>query len=72
MANHNEWQELTIIEKIDMIGKLTHLFQNDIISYKAFKAYIQLSELAGVFNEIKINNNELHDNTGSEENESGL
>ena len=64
MANHNEWMELTILEKIDLVGKLTHLLQNDQESYKAFKAYITLSELAGVFNEVKINSNELHDNTG--------
>jgi hypothetical protein len=56
MPNHNEWIELSIIEKIDLVGKLTHLLQNDITSYKAFKTYIELSELAGLFNEVKINN----------------
>ena len=55
MANHQQWQELTIVEKIDLVGKLTHLLQNDIISYQAFVAHIKLAELSGVFNEVKIN-----------------
>jgi hypothetical protein len=55
MANHQQWQDLTIIEKIDLVGKLTHLLQNDIISYQVFKAHIKLSELAGLFDEVKIN-----------------
>jgi len=62
MPNHNEWIELTIIEKIDMVGKLTHLLQNDLSSYKFFKSQIIISELTGKFNEVKINDNELHDN----------
>ncbi len=64
MANHKEWMELTIIEKIDLVGKLTHLLQNDIKSFEAFKKWIDISEVLGVFNEVKINSNELHDNTG--------
>jgi len=56
MANHQEWQDLTIIEKIDLVGKITHLLQNDIISYQAFVAHIKLAELSGVFDEVKINN----------------
>lgn len=65
MANHKEWMELTIIEKIDMVGKLTHLLQNDLSSYNFFKSQIKISELMGKFNEIKINKNELHDNSGN-------
>ena len=56
MANHQEWQNLTIVEKIDLVGKITHLLQNDIISYQAFVAHIKLAELSGVFDEVKINN----------------
>ena len=63
MPNHKEWIELTIIEKIDMVGKLTHLLQNDLLSYKFFKSQITISELMGKFNEVKINDNELHDNS---------
>jgi hypothetical protein len=56
MANHQQWQNLTIIEKIDLVGKLTHLLQNDEDSFKAFKSWIDASELLGLFNEVKINN----------------
>lgn len=55
MANHQQWQELTIIEKIDLVGKLTHLLQNDIESYGLFVTHIKLAELSGLFNEVKIN-----------------
>lgn len=57
MANHQQWQDLTIVEKVDLVGKLTHLLQNDLISYQAFVAHIRLAELSGVFDEVKINNN---------------
>ena len=56
MANHQQWQELTIIEKIDLVGKLTHLLQNDEKSFEAFKNWIEACDLLGLFNEVKINN----------------
>jgi hypothetical protein len=56
MANHQQWQELTIIEKIDLVGKLTHLLQNDEKSFDAFKNWIEACDLLGLFNEVKINN----------------
>jgi hypothetical protein len=56
MANHQQWQELTIIEKIDLVGKLTHLLQNDEKSFDAFKSWIEACDLLGLFNEVKINN----------------
>lgn len=55
MANHEKWMELTILEKIDLVGKVTHLLQNDEESYDAFKKWVNASELLGLFNEIKIN-----------------
>jgi hypothetical protein len=58
MANHKEWIELPIKEKIDLVGKLTHLLQNDIISYVAFKTHIDICESAGLFNDVKFNSNE--------------
>ena len=58
MANHNAWIELPINEKIDLVGKLTHLLQNDIISFVAFKTHIDICESAGLFNDVKINSNE--------------
>jgi hypothetical protein len=65
MANHKEWIELSIIEKIDMVGKLTHLLQNDEMSFHTFKNHIEKAESYGIFDEIKINKNELHDNAGN-------
>ena len=55
MANHEKWMELTILEKIDLVGKVTHLLQNDEISYDAIRKWVKASELLGLFNEIKIN-----------------
>lgn len=55
MANHQAWQDLTIVEKIDLVGKVTHLLQNDINSYNTFKYWVKVSEDAGLFNEVKIN-----------------
>lgn len=63
MANHQQWQELTIIEKIDLVGKVTHLLQNDIDSFQAMRNWVLASELLGLFNEVKINdegNTEIH------------
>lgn len=58
MANHQQWQELTIVEKIDLVGKITHLLQNDVDSFHLLKLHIQKAELCGLFNEVKINSNE--------------
>ena len=55
MANHQQWIDLTIIEKIELVGKLTHLLQNDKESFEAFKDWVQVSEAIGLFNEVKIN-----------------
>lgn len=55
MANHEKWIELTIIEKVDLVGKVIHLLQNDLESYEAFSKYVRFRELAGFFTEIKIN-----------------
>lgn len=55
MANHQQWLDLTIIEKINIVGKLTHLLQNDLESYNAFKKWIDASEewLILLFSHIK-------------------
>lgn len=62
MANHKKWMELTIIEKVDLVGKVTHLLQNDEESYDAFKKWVRASELLGLFNEIKINESKTQEN----------
>jgi len=56
MANHQEWQDLTIIEKIDLVGKVTHLLQNELEFYNSFKKHIKVAEELGLFDEVKINN----------------
>lgn len=63
--NHKEWMDMTIIEKRDLVGKLTHLLQNDKASFNAFKKHIQEAESLGLLNQIKFNENELHDNSGN-------
>lgn len=62
MANHEKWIELTIVEKVDLVGKVTHLLQNDLQSYEAFTKYVKLSEMAGLFDEIKINKSKTQEN----------
>jgi hypothetical protein len=56
MANHQQWQELTIVEKVKIVGQLTHLLQNDEKSFEAFTLWIKSREKMGLFNEVKINN----------------
>jgi hypothetical protein len=56
MANHQQWQDLTIIEKIKLVGQLTHLLQNDEKSFETFVKWINVSEIIGLFDEVKINN----------------
>jgi hypothetical protein len=62
MANHEKWMELTIIEKVNLVGKVTHLLQNDLESYEAFSKYVKYSEMAGMFDEIKINEPQPQEN----------
>jgi hypothetical protein len=56
MANHQQWQDLTIIEKVKLVGQLTHLLQNDEKSFETFIKWINISEIIGLFDEVKINN----------------
>jgi len=56
MANHQQWQDLTIIEKVKLVGQLTHLLQNDEKSFETFVKWINVSEIIGLFDEVKINN----------------
>ena len=62
MANHEKWIELTIVEKVALVGKVTHLLQNDLQSYESFKKWVDASELLGLFNEIKINEPKTQEN----------
>lgn len=62
MANHEKWMNLTIVEKVVLVGKVTHLLQNDLESYESFKKWVDASELLGLFNEIKINEPKTQEN----------
>lgn len=55
MANCNSWLELSLQEKIEMVGKVTHLIQNSNVGFKAVKEIIESAEAVGIFNEVKIN-----------------
>lgn len=55
MANCNSWLELSLQEKIEMVGKVTHLIQNSDVGFNAVKEIIDSAEIVGIFNEVKIN-----------------
>lgn len=55
MANCNLWLELSLQEKIEMVGKMTHLVQNSNVGFKAIKEILESAEKVGLFKEVKIN-----------------
>lgn len=55
MANCNLWLELSLQEKIEMVGKMTHLVQNSNVGFKAIKEILESAERVGLFKEVKIN-----------------
>lgn len=55
MANCKMWLELSLQEKIEMVGKVTHLIQNSNVGFTAIEQILQSAELAGMFKEVKIN-----------------
>ncbi len=55
MANCKLWMELSLQEKIVMIGKTTHLMQNDATGFEAIERILKQAEIVGIFNEVIIN-----------------
>lgn len=55
MANCTSWLELSLQEKIEMVGKTTHLMQNSDVGFKAILDILDSAERVGLFKEIKIN-----------------
>ena len=55
MANCKMWLELSLQEKIEMVGKVTHLIQNSNVGFTAIEQILLSAETAGMFNEVKIN-----------------
>ena len=56
MANHKAWIDLPIVDKIQIIGKATHLIQNQFPYYLEMLMLIRKAERDGLFDDIKINN----------------
>lgn len=50
----NNYQTLTIIEKIEMVGKLVHAIQSDNEMYNLAKELLTKAEEKGLFINIKI------------------
>ena len=55
MANCKLWLDLSLQEKIEMVGKVTHLIQNSNVGFTAIEQILLSAEIAGMFNEVKIN-----------------
>lgn len=55
MANCQSWLKLSLQEKIEIVGKVTHLIQNSNVAFKAIEDIIKIAESVGVFKEVKIN-----------------
>jgi hypothetical protein len=55
MANCKMWLDLSLQEKIEMVGKVTHLIQNSNVGFTAIEQILLSAEIAGMFKEIIIN-----------------
>ena len=55
MANCKMWLELSLQEKIEMVGKVTHLIQNSNVGFTAIEQILLSAEIAGMFKEVIIN-----------------
>jgi hypothetical protein len=55
MANCKLWLDLSLQEKIEMVGKVTHLIQNSNVGFTAIEQILQSAEQAGIFKEVIIN-----------------
>lgn len=58
--NCSEYQKLSHVEKIELIGKLIHAIQSDNTSFWAGKDLIRIAQARGVLNGVTIlpNSNE--------------
>jgi hypothetical protein len=55
MANCKSWIDLSLQEKIEMVGKTTHLMQNSNVGFKAIFEILASAETVGIFKEVIIN-----------------
>jgi hypothetical protein len=55
MANCIQYQNLSPKEKIEFIGKLVHLVQNDETAFSRAVGMILKGDVQGAFDDVKIN-----------------
>lgn len=55
MANCKQWMALSQREKIEFIGKLVHLVQNDEQSFSRAHGMILRGDVQGLFDDVVIN-----------------
>lgn len=53
--NCKEYQELSLPQKWEMVGKIVHLLQNDPFVFKEVAWIIHMGEQTGKFDDVKIN-----------------
>jgi hypothetical protein len=56
MANHKAWMDLPIVIKIELVGKIAHLLQNQYPYYLDLLDIISKAEDQGLFDDVIINN----------------
>lgn len=56
MANHKAWVDLPIVHKIALVGKITHILQNQYPYYLEMLDMISKAEDDGIFSDVVINN----------------
>jgi hypothetical protein len=55
--NIERWQQLSLPEKWELIGKITHLMQNDEQGFDNCIELIKKAELNGIYSQVKFTNN---------------
>jgi hypothetical protein len=53
--NCKSYQNLSVTEKIDFIGRIIHLVQNDEAVFILAKQWVRIGEKSGAFKNVKIN-----------------
>lgn len=60
MANCLAYQQLSVREKQEMIGKISHLVQNDPWTFNEVELLIKLAETCGKFKGVKFLSGIVH------------
>lgn len=51
-----QWNEMTIAEKIQLIGKTNHLLMNDLDTFTAITSMVRSAEASGKLDDVTILN----------------